>query len=236
MTLTVDEVTALAGLVPLAPAVADELPAATPAPTWRTRVEAVLWWHRAVTAAGAAAGAAPGGSLAGRRVSWVTVGAFVRYLDSPVGTYSEVFASPVLVAGRRGVPSVTVPFIAVDSIPSIHGGRAHWALPKVLASFEFSGSASSAEGALSRADGDDWSVSGRLTARGPRLPVAGVLPAIQPFPDGSARTSLVKQWGRMRPGRFEVAVTGSALQPWLLPGRHRCVEITGATMLVGPPS
>ena len=201
----------------------------SPAPPWVCRVEALLWWHRAVPAAAVAAGAAEHGPLAGRRLSYVTVGAFVRYLDSPVGPYSEVFAAPVWVAGRLGLPSATVPFIAVDSVPSIHGGRAHWALPKVPASFNWQSPVTAS------ATGEGWSVSGRFTGRAPGLPIVGFLPCAQPFPDGSVRTSVVRLRGLARLGRLDVGVTGAALAPWLLAGRHRCLRMTSATMVVGPP-
>ena len=217
------------GLAPLSASAASSLPDSTPAPPWVCRVEALLWWHRAVPAAAEAAGAGPAGPLAGRRLSYVTVGAFVRYLDSPVGPYSEVFAAPVWAAGRAGLPSVTVPFIAVDSVPSIHGGRVHWALPKVLASFTWPTlSAVSAEG-------DGWAVSGSFSGGAPRLPIVGFLPCVQPFPDGSVGSSVVRQRGLARLGRLDVGVTGDAIAPWLLAGRHRCLQITHATMVVGPP-
>jgi hypothetical protein len=96
-------------------------------PPWSTRVEAVLWWHRARAVAPEVLSPA----LRGLPTLPLTVAALVRYLDSPVGSYVEVFASPVLV--RRGpVPAISVPFIAVDSIASVAGGRAGWALPKSL--------------------------------------------------------------------------------------------------------
>jgi len=215
------------GLAPLPPLVS--LPDSTPGPPWVCKVEALLWWHRAVPAALAAAGAADDGPLAGRRISYVTVGAFVRYLDSPVGPYSEVFAAPVWASGRAGLPSATVPFIAVDSVPSIHGGRAHWALPKELAAFSWESLG------VASAQGDGWSVSGAFSGRAPRLPIVGFLPCVQPFPDGSVRTSVVRQRGLARLGRLSVAVSGASLAPWLLTGRHRCLQITNATMVVGPP-
>ncbi len=73
-----------------------------------------MWWHRAALGSGALlpTGLRPGPPVA--------VGAFVRYLDSPVGAYDEVLACPHLLTGGR----LHIPFIAVDSLPSVVGGRA----------------------------------------------------------------------------------------------------------------
>ena len=64
----------------------------------------------------------------------VTIGALIRYIDSPVGPYREIIAVPAFV--RRPFPQANVAFIAVDSEASVVGGRSNWALPKVLARFE----------------------------------------------------------------------------------------------------
>src|SRR5688572_26216439 len=101
-------------------------PTSAPAP-WATVLDAVVWFHRA---APGAAGRLPG-RLQARKALPVTVGALVRYRETPVGPYHEVLAAPALLLGRRG-PEAAVPFIAVDSLPSVHGGRENWALPKTL--------------------------------------------------------------------------------------------------------
>ena len=95
-----------------------------------------MWWHRAAPAASDAVT----GSLRGLPVVPLTVAALVRYVDSPVGSYSELVASPVLVR-RAALPAVSVPFIAVDSWASLVGGRAGWGLPKTMARFRWPGSA-----------------------------------------------------------------------------------------------
>jgi len=210
----------------------DAAPASTPGPPWRCRVEAVLWWHRA---APGAVEALPAG-LRGRRVTPVTVGAFVRYLDSPVGPYSEVFGAPVLVTGRGRTPGVAVPFIAVDSAASVRGGRQHWGLPKTLALFAWEGlRAVSASEVAAAAAAAGWSVRADVRVRGPRLPFAGVLPATNLLADGCVASSRVRQVALGRLGTVEVAVSGAALSSWLLPGRHRCLEITRGRMTVGAP-
>lgn len=201
--------------------VAGRLPATTAAPPWRCVVDAVLWWHRA---APGAADVIPGGVPAGARALPVTVAALVRYRSSPVGAYSEVFASPVLLAAPA--PSVMIPFIAVDSLASVAGGRAHWALPKALASFAW-------EGYGAAVTGNGWTVDVTTTTRGPRLPLAGVLPTAQPWPDGVLRCGLVRTHGWSRVAAVDVASTGASLPSWLLAGRHRALVLTGARMTVG---
>ena len=171
-----------------------------PAPPWDCSVSAVVWWHR--PGPGAHDDLPPGS----RPLLPVTVGALLRYERSPVGPYSEVLGCPVLLRGG-GLVHTTVPFIAVDSIASVAGGRAHWALPKVLAAF----------GPLpggTRVDGDGWQVHVRPTPVGPSLPVAARFSTTQ---DGrlSARSRVR---GRARLAR--VRVDGSGLPPWLRPGRH----------------
>jgi hypothetical protein len=158
----------------------------------------------------------------------ITVGALVRYQESPVGSYSEVFASPVLLR-RRGLPAVTVPFIAVDSLASVVGGRAGWALPKTLARALWP------PDAAARIETDDWSVALTVTPRGPQIPFAGTLPLLQPQPDRSRRLSSVKTRGQLRAGRAEVATTGPTLPRWLVPGVHPCVTIGGGRMEISAP-
>jgi hypothetical protein len=195
-----------------------ELPPTSPEAPWRTRVEATVWWHRA---AKGAAGVLPD-ALDGHRSLPVTVAAFVRYLDSPVGTYSEVFASPVLVLSRG--PRLHLPFIAVDSIPSVRGGRERWGLPKSVASFDGL-----------HAQGDGWSVRTKAVARGPELPVWSPLPSIHVMPDGAVTRSMTRITGRVRLTRVEVETDGPTLPHWMLGGRHW--GVTGrATMVVGRPA
>lgn len=229
MSLTGAALQTLSGVTESGP-LADEAVAALPGPTspppWECRVRAVLWWHRA--APGAADALLP--ALRGRRTLPVTMGAFVRYLDTPVGPYSEVFGSPLLVFGDRHLPGVSVPFIAVDSAGSVRGGREHWSLPKVLATLAWAAAdEATADGVT--ADGDGWSVSARGRARGPAFPLAGVLPSVTP----SGATAVVRQRGVARAARVVVTSSGPTLPSWLLAGSHPGLVIRHASMLVGPP-
>lgn len=203
-------------------ALVGQLPASTQSPPWDCRVEAVVWWHRASPAARALLPRSlrPGPPL--------TVAAFVTYLHTPVGPYSEVLASPHLVSGallRRVLVRVHVPFIAVDSLASIHGGRVHWALPKAMAAFEGT-----------RAVGDGWEVAATATARGPWLPVLGRLSSSQVSATGLVTSSVTTSRARARLAkvRVETSSTGD-LASWLLPGDHRGLVLHGR-MIVGPSS
>jgi hypothetical protein len=50
------------------------------------------------------------------------------------GPYSEVYAA-LLVGEGFGVVT-RIPFIAMESLERLRGGRASWALPKILNTFE----------------------------------------------------------------------------------------------------
>ncbi|MBW3606921.1 MAG: acetoacetate decarboxylase family protein [Actinobacteria bacterium] len=132
-----------------------------PAAPWRSVIDAVFWAH---PAAPEARGTLPP-QLAGRAGLPVTVGGLVSYREGPVGPYDEIAAAPLLLRPLRA----HVPFIAVDSEPSIAGGRGNWALPKVLASFD----GEVGRPGRSVATGDGWALSVTATARARRLPFGG---------------------------------------------------------------
>jgi hypothetical protein len=194
---------------------AAQLPAGTPAPPWDCRVRAVVWVQRA-------ASPLPSDSRFAGRVRAVAVGAVVDYLESPVGPYREVFGGQLL----RGtvLPVVHVPFIAVDSLPSVHGGRAHWALPKAVAGF-----AGDVGAGQVTAYGDDWSVVVRAAPHGPPLPLRGPLVSQQ-----DERRAVVQLRGRGRLASVQVDAHGPTLTGWLGGGRHVGVLAEGR-MVVQPP-
>ena len=186
-----------------------QLPASTPPPPWDCRVRAVVWLQR---------GAPP--EVDGPPVLPLTVGAVVEYLDSPVGPYREVFAGPVV--RGRGRPAVSVPFIAVDSLPSVHGGRVHWGLPKAVA--QFAGDLDDVA-----VTGDGWSVGARATPVGPPLPLVASFANAQ-----AAGRAPVRVRGRGRLARVRVDATGPTLSGWLGSGTHLGVVGTGR-LVVGRP-
>jgi acetoacetate decarboxylase len=226
MTLATDEIADLVGVPETAlPAdVATALPASTPGPPWRVRMSALLWRHRAVPAA---SDALPAGLSPRRR--GVTNAGFVRYLQTPVGPYAEVMAAPVTVRGGL-FGMVHVPFMAVDSEPSVHAGRAHWALPKVLATFTWPHAGDV------RAEGDGWWLAARVVHTGMRIPLMARSATVQARPDGRLGTSATRMRGWGRVVTIDVDVDPAAsYASWLVPGRHRGVLVTEATMTMGEP-
>lgn len=189
----------------------------SPPPPWPASVRAALWWHRSTPDAsqyGPAGATLP-----------ITLAMMVDYLDSPVGPYREVLASPVL--RRDLIPAMAVPFIAVDSEPSVHGGREHWKLPKVLAKFD-----GDVLGDFS-ATGARWSVATSAAPKGPELPIAGGLTFAQPIPGGAVERATARLRGKFRYARVTVAAEGPTLSRWLCPGTHHGIVITSGRMSTG---
>jgi hypothetical protein len=124
---------------------------------------------------------------------------------------------------------VHIPFIAVDSVASVHGGRAHWALPKALASFSWTGSTGA------RVDGDGWWLAARVVRKGPPVPVFGRSTCVQVRPDGRVGTAKVAMRGHGRLVSVEVDVDPAAsYADWLVPGRHFGVLVASARLTMGP--
>jgi hypothetical protein len=191
-------------------------------PPWPATVRATLWWHRATAEARRLA--PPGRCLP------VTLAMVVDYLETPVGPYREVLASPVLRAPNRRtglLPAMTVPLIAVDSTLSVHGGRVHWALPKALARFD----GDVHDGLL--VDGDGWVVSTATRLLGPTFPLAGGLTFAQPLPGGGLGRASARLRGRARGARVSVTSEGPTLPGWLVAGTHPGVAITSGRMSTG---
>lgn len=210
---------------PLPDHVAARLPPSAPPAPWATRLDAVVWWHRATNDAVDAVPPA----LRGRRRLGLTVAAFVAYAETPVGAYREILASPVILL-RRPLPAVTVPFIAVDSPASVVGGRANWALPKTLAAFD-----GPPDGLCPAAHGDGWTVAAHARPRGPAVPVAILAADRQVAPGGRELATHIHGRGRARLARVEVRVSGAAGPRWLREGSHPGLVVSGAEMLVGAP-
>jgi hypothetical protein len=223
MTLSVDEVTGLVGVpeTALSPHAIDALPTSTPGAPWHVQMSALMWRQRTRPEAAAAVPAA----LAVRS-GGITNSGFVNYSQTPVGPYAETMAA---ISVRGGVlPRVHIPFIAVDSAPSVHAGRAHWALPKVLASFTWT------EPGEVRADGDGWWLSARVVRTGPRIPLLGRSTAVQLRPDGrtGVATTGMRGWGRVVTVQVDVDPDAS-FASWLVAGSHRGVLVTGARLSMG---
>lgn len=199
------------------------IPGDAPAAPWRCRCDAVVW--TAAANAAAADALPPAVAVLGRPVG--VLGGFVRYRETPVGAYDEVFGA-VLLATRRGVRG-TVPFMAVDSRASVAGGRLNWSLPKTLA--EFGG----APAGGMRAVGDGWSV--RCTASAARRGLPGVVGGrvAQSWPDGDVRHARLRMRARMHPALIRVSTESDGTLPrWLRGGRHLGAVYRDVTFDLGP--
>jgi hypothetical protein len=192
-----------------------------PAP-WDCVIDAVLWFHRA--APGAAEWLPRG--LRGRRSLPITVGALISYKDTPVGPYHEVLGSPVVLA--EAVPAASVPFIAVDSLASVHGGRANWQLPKTLARFEWP--AGMRRGFEIDAEGEGWSVHASVRPRARAFPIAAPLRTRQADVVFESRVR-----GRARLASVELETRGATLPGWLRSGHHPALVLEGARLVVSGP-
>lgn len=148
----------------------------------------------------------------------LAVGGMLRYRDSPVGPYAEVWATPGIRVGRRG-PELTIPFMAVDSPASLKGGRANWGLPKTLATFS---------SAPLTARGDDWSVRVVVLSVGLRVPLLAVADLVQRGDDGGELRSRARMRGVGRLAR--VAVDSGT--HWLRSGRHPAVLVERGSLVV----
>ncbi|MCW2614314.1 MAG: hypothetical protein JWN08_1308 [Frankiales bacterium] len=188
---------------------AAQLPASTPPAPWDCRVRATIWVQRAPSPL-------PSSSPFAGRVHGVAVGMLVDYLESPVGPYREVLVGQLL----RGtvLPVVHVPFIAVDSLPSVHGGREHWQLPKAFATFDGP-----------TATGDGWSVTAQPRAYGLRFPVRGPFGADQ----GSGRAT-TRLHGTARLARVDVRTAGLTIGPWLDDGVRHGLVAEGRMVVAAP--
>ncbi|WP_051343457.1 acetoacetate decarboxylase family protein [Pseudonocardia spinosispora] len=198
-----------------------------PAP-WSLRASTLIWTGHPDARAKAAIAEIVPSEISRDAVPVRTVGAFIHYLDTPVGSYSEIIG---LVVYRRGASLFGhVPFIAVDSPVSVVGGRTNWALPKTLATFE----GKPADRVPMSVTGRGWRVE--ATARAARLPIPtvspGLLPMVQLGPDGALWTARPSGYGLIRPARIDVRVdsnrTDVSLKDWFPTGARR--GILGAQM------
>ncbi|GGO93961.1 hypothetical protein GCM10011584_33880 [Nocardioides phosphati] len=224
------ELTDVAGVpeTRLLEAVASRLPPNASTAPWECRCEALVWAARGSRAAREALPPA----LAGSRALAV-VGGFVRYADTPVGRYDEVLG---LVASHRGLrPWGSVAFMAVDSEPSLVGGRSNWAMPKTLAAFE--GEIASGATITGGGAGDlSWRVSAKPRVVGPPLPLRASVMARQQFPDGVVRASRLRNRGWFRPALVRVEVESDGPLPsWLRPGWHLGAVVDRMTFTLGAP-
>jgi hypothetical protein len=203
------------------------LPATAPAPPWRTRCHVVTWLHAVEADALEAFPDAirPAGI---ELVAW----ALVRYDETPVGAYSEL-AVTLIPDGGDGYGHI--PFIVVDSLPSIVGGRINWLLPKALAVFDWSADGSTATVTSHEPATPAWSVSVRFSSDEDSTIVTVPNQVEQVSVDGVARRFGGDLTGSIRPGIAQVdGHADGPLAALLLPGAHNATGIRDCEFVVGP--
>jgi hypothetical protein len=209
----------------LPPHLVEQLPSdVAPAP-WRARCSITMWWHGASRAALDVLPAAIRPERL-RAVAWV----LVQYHDTPVGPYSEIAAMPLPVGLR---PTLHLPFIAVDSLLSIVGGRSNWLLPKALASFDWRPGGASVHGQEPAEPA--WWLDVDVAPVGPPVPYVMPYSLHQVGADGAPRRFRTRLSGLARYAHVEV--TGSAdgpLSTLLRSGHHRGAVVRKGSFHAGP--
>ncbi len=232
MTTTRPEITGVRGVPESAVSAAllATLPANDAPAPWTVTCEAVLWFCRG----GEAATRALPPALRSEHRGLVVVGGVVRYSDTPVGPYDEVFGLVGSRSGRHGWGSVC--FMSVDSPASLVGGRANWGMPKTLGAF--TGEVRSGATVVARgADETDWSVSATPRVRGPRLPARSRATTRQELDGGRIGHSRLSASARVRPASVDVEVRSSGdLATWLRPGRHLGAVVERSTFTLAAPT
>jgi len=208
------------------------LPASAPAAPWRVTARALFWTDRPDARARCAIEAVVPEEISADATPIATMGALIRYLETPVGRYSEIMG--VVFYRRRGTVFTHIPFIAVDSPASVVGGRTNWALPKTLASFD----GQPAHHTPMIASGGDWRVEATPTTR--RLAVPLLLPKlltlVQLSPHRTVWSVRPSGYGMVWPARADVRVTAQpTLRDWF-PSGIRPSAVGRLTMFLGPAS
>jgi hypothetical protein len=206
----------------------EQLPAnVAPAP-WLTRDCTVVTWLNAIEPAALDAVPAAVRPAGATLVAW----ALVQYGQTPVGPYSEV-AATVLSGSPDGYGHI--PFIVVDSLPSIVGGRANWLLPKALARFEWSDGGRAVTVTSDQPQSPAWSLSVTVEPMG--TPAAAAIPSrVQQ----ASTSGVVRRFdGEIRGAlsAAKVVVDGKAdgpLAALLMPGTYDGTMIESGAFDVGP--
>lgn len=203
------------------------LPDKIPGAPWRTQCHVVTWMHP-VGPAALDAFPQPIRPAAVSLVAW----ALVRYENTPVGPYNEV-AATLIPDGGDGYGHI--PFIAVDSYPSIVGGRSNWLLPKSLARFVWTQDQLSANVTADAPSKPGWSITVSLTPTGEPTELAIPSNVQQVSTGGAVRRFTGNMAGSTRSAAVNVdGVAEGPLAALLVPGRHEGTILSDCRFEVGP--
>jgi hypothetical protein len=222
-------VTAAAGLpeTQLPDSLVVQLPDAVAGAPWHTRCRVATWLHPVADAAlDAFPDAIRPASIA--LVAW----ALVRYEDTPVGPYSEIAATMI---PDDGDGYGHIPFIVVDSLPSIVGGRTNWLLPKALARFDWSDDGLTVTASSAQPATPAWSISARITPSGDATALSLPNHVQQVSTEGVVRRFDGSLAGSMTAASIEVAGQADGpLAALFVPGRYDGSVMTDCEFDVGP--
>jgi hypothetical protein len=222
-------VTAAVGLpeTQLPDSLVQRLPGSVAPAPWEARCQVVSWLHAVDEAAL---------EVFPRSIRPDTVGfvawALVQYSATPVGPYSEI-AATLLPHDPDGYGHI--PFIVVDSLSSIVGGRGNWLLPKALARFAWSEDGRAVSVTPEEPATPDWSVSVSYEPLGDAMDTTVPNHLQQVATDGTVH----RFDGEMTGSLFAatVKVDGHAdgpLSSLLVPGQYDGTVISRCSFDVGP--
>jgi hypothetical protein len=193
---------------------------------WRTQCRVVTWMHPVAPAA-LEAFPAPIRPAGVALAAW----ALVRYEYTPVGPYDEL-AVTLLPEGGEGYGHI--PFIAVDSYPSIVGGRVNWLLPKSLARFVWSEDSLSANVTADAPAKPGWSLTVNVDPWGETTQAAIPSNVQQVSAAGAVRRFTGTMGGVTQPAAVNVeGVAEGPLASLLVSGRYDGTLLTDCAFEVG---
>jgi hypothetical protein len=161
-------------------------------------------------------------------VAW----ALVRYAETPVGPYSEIAATLI---PDDGDGYGHIPFIVVDSLPSIVGGRANWLLPKALARFDWSDDGRSVTANSEQPQQPAWSIQLSYRPTGDVAELSMPNHVQQVSTEGLVRRFDGEVTGSLQPATVDVSCHADGpLATLLRAGSYDGSVMTGCRFDVGP--
>jgi hypothetical protein len=204
-----------------------QLPSTVAAAPWEARCQVVSWLHPVDEAALAAFPDAIRPATTGY-VAW----ALVQYSATPVGPYNEV-AATLLSDDPAGYGHI--PFIVVDSLSSIVGGRGNWLLPKALASFAWATDGRSVSVTPTSPTSPGWSMAVSYEPLGDAMDTAVPNHLQQVAADGTVRRFDGEMSGSLFAATIEVdGHADGPLAALLTPGKYDGTVISRCSFDVEP--
>jgi hypothetical protein len=203
------------------------LPGTVAAAPWQANCQVVSWLHAVDEAALDVFPASIRPNSVGF-VAW----ALVQYSATPVGPYNEI-AATLLPDDPDGYGHI--PFIVVDSLSSIVGGRGNWLLPKALARFAWSEDGRSVSVSPEEPATPAWSVAVSYEPLGDAMDTSVPNHLQQVAADGTVHRFDGEMSGWLFAATVEVGGHADGpLSSLLVPGRYDGTVISRCSFDVGP--